>query len=148
MMVDPKLLRSFIDAIGDGDQSAGLALLDYLEENGVVQPLLTTLREALLAYAEGETDKLHLVRRVCDELTSPIELIDDDWYEAFQYADRPDAEPPGTSVSADGFTRGDVIEVIAKVNGENDDADWVGVFRLRDGRYAYLSAGCDYTGWD
>lgn len=42
----------------------------------------------------------------------------------------------------------DVVEVIAAVNGENDSADWVGVFKLKDGRYLVASGGCDYTGWD
>lgn len=42
----------------------------------------------------------------------------------------------------------DVDEVIALVNGQNDEASWVGVFRLYDGRYCALTAWCDYTGWD
>jgi hypothetical protein len=46
------------------------------------------------------------------------------------------------------FSRSDVIEILAAEDGENDGPDWVGVFRLRDGRYASVSAGCDYTGWD
>lgn len=38
--------------------------------------------------------------------------------------------------------------IIAAVNGANDESDWLGVFRLKDGRYAVCSGGCDYTGWD
>lgn len=38
--------------------------------------------------------------------------------------------------------------MIACVNGENDGQEWVGVFRFNDGRFAVVSAGCDYTGWD
>jgi hypothetical protein len=56
-----------------------------------------------------------------------------DWDEAFKYAD---------------FDREDVAEVLATEDGENDSDNWVGVFLLKDGRYAYLTAGCDYTGWD
>jgi len=41
----------------------------------------------------------------------------------------------------------DVTEILALVEGENDGADWVGVFKLADGRYLSISAGCDYTGW-
>lgn len=56
-----------------------------------------------------------------------------DWREAFKYSD--------------GFNMDDVAEIIASENGENDGASWVAVFALSDGRYAYLEAGCDYTGW-
>lgn len=54
----------------------------------------------------------------------------------------------GSTVAADPFQRIDVAEVIATSDGENDGASWIGVFRLNDGRFAFLSAGCDYTGWD
>lgn len=57
-----------------------------------------------------------------------------DWQEAFEYAEN--------------FTREDVAEVIHQHNGENDEEPWVAVFRLKDGRFAGLSAWCDYTGWD
>lgn len=32
--------------------------------------------------------------------------------------------------------------------GENDGDDWIAVVKLRDGRWAFISAGCCYTGWD
>jgi hypothetical protein len=48
---------------------------------------------------------------------------------------------------ADGFTLDDVAEVLGSVDGYNDGANWVAVMRLADGRYAYLTAWCDYTGW-
>lgn len=38
--------------------------------------------------------------------------------------------------------------VMASADGENDEANWLAIFKLADGRYAFLSAGCDYTGWD
>lgn len=41
-----------------------------------------------------------------------------------------------------------VTEVYAKDEGERDLENWVCVFKYEDGRYGYLSAGCDYTGWD
>lgn len=53
----------------------------------------------------------------------------------------------GSDVTAGPFTRSDVAEVIATRDGENDGANWLGVFRLSDGRFAFVSAGCDYTGW-
>lgn len=54
----------------------------------------------------------------------------------------------GWSGDASGFTRDDVAEILAIEDGENDGANWIGFFLLKDGRYAFLSAGCDYTGWD
>jgi hypothetical protein len=48
---------------------------------------------------------------------------------------------------AQGFTREDVAETLASQPGENDGRNWVAVMRLFDGRLAWLSAGCDYTGW-
>lgn len=54
----------------------------------------------------------------------------------------------GSTAPAHPFQRIDVAEVIATSDGENDGADWIGVFRLKDERFAFLTAGCDYTGWD
>ncbi len=83
-----------------------------------------------------------------------------DWGKAFECCGREptsedwtrDNEPevnavPGFTGSVDGFTREEVVEIIALVDGEHDDSDWLGVFRLADGRFACLRAGCDYTGW-
>lgn len=53
------------------------------------------------------------------------------------------AEP----VSTEPFDREDVAEIIAISDGEKDSENWLGVFRLKDGRYAMIDAGCDYTGW-
>jgi hypothetical protein len=71
---------------------------------------------------------------------------DYDWGEVFKYA-RPACPVPGSPASADPFTRGDVAEILGIANGDNDGPDWVGVFRLNDGRIAAVIAGCDYTGW-
>ena len=69
-----------------------------------------------------------------------------DWREAFKYADAPQPcagfDGPTTIAAID-----DVAEVVASDDGENDGPDWVGVFRLRDGRFLFLTAGCDFTGW-
>lgn len=46
------------------------------------------------------------------------------------------------------YKRSDVVEVIAMEDGENDGADWVGVFKMVDGMYLFVYGGCDYTGWD
>lgn len=55
---------------------------------------------------------------------------------------------PGEECDASPFGRLDVARVVATSDGENDGANWIGIFRLKDGRFAFLSAGCDYTGWD
>jgi len=85
------------------------------------------------------------------------DLDDYDWKEVFEYANPTVCEKGhthgpaaiiGDQVSTASFSREDVIRVIAMENGENDGDTWVGVFELRDGRFASIRAGCDYTGWD
>jgi len=71
-----------------------------------------------------------------------------DWehafYEANQRRDAVGEYPPSSA----GFTREDVADILYSDEGENDGAPWIGVFRLNDGRFLYVTAGCDYTGWD
>ncbi len=63
-----------------------------------------------------------------------LDVLDSyDWREAFTYAD---------------FNIGAVAEILGMREGENDGANWLMYGRLKDGQYFYLSAGCDYTGWD
>lgn len=56
--------------------------------------------------------------------------------------------PPGSLVNTSPASREDVDEIIAAVNGENDGDSWIGLFRLKDGRYLVATGWCDYTGWD
>lgn len=42
----------------------------------------------------------------------------------------------------------EVASILATSDGENDGANWLMVVELKDGRFSFLSAGCDYTGWD
>lgn len=51
-----------------------------------------------------------------------------------------DAQPP--------FTREDVVRVVALHEDPGDEWSGVAVVELRDGRFGYVSGGCDYTGWD
>lgn len=46
------------------------------------------------------------------------------------------------------FSADDIERVLAVWEGENDSDDWRWVLLLKDGRYAFLQGGCDYTGWD
>ena len=76
------------------------------------------------------------------------ELDDYDWKNAFEYACKPDECPVGHKMDTSGFTREDVMRIIYKKEGANEAEDWEIVCQLWDGRFAYLRAGCDYTGWD
>lgn len=82
------------------------------------------------------------------KIETTLEQMQDsyDWKEAFAYASP--MPVAGYSGHTEPFTRDDVAEVLASVDGENDERDWCAIFRLKDGRYAFLTAGCDYTGWD
>jgi hypothetical protein len=74
---------------------------------------------------------------------------DYDWVEAFK------ATPGGTVRGVLGYGGslaavdiGDVVDVVATSEGVNDETSWIGAFLLKDGRHLFLSAWCDYTGWD
>ncbi len=41
----------------------------------------------------------------------------------------------------------DIADIIACVPGESDGPDWHYLCRLKDGKFGYVHAGCDYTGW-
>lgn len=45
------------------------------------------------------------------------------------------------------FSRDDVTVIYAIVEGTNDEEEWLLLGKAK-GLYFYLSAGCDYTGWD
>ena len=74
-----------------------------------------------------------------------------DWRYVFAYADggqsSPSFVPPTPDKVAAPFDRLSVAEVLASVEGENDGPEWAAILRLHDGRFAYVEAGCDYTGW-
>lgn len=55
---------------------------------------------------------------------------------------------PKDDVPLDPVFREDVIRIHAIVDGIGDEQDWIGLFKLKDGRFATVVAGCDYTGWD
>lgn len=87
----------------------------------------------------------------------PVEIsLDDlkksyDWIEVFGEGDGGNTTRDVESydgTSRDEVCLADVVEVIAAVNGENDEANWAGVFLLKDGRFLAAVGYCDYTGWD
>jgi hypothetical protein len=69
----------------------------------------------------------------------PTVLDTPDWEAAFLFA--AEAQPvPGSACPAGGFTRADVEDVLFLEEGETGGPAWIGLFHLRDGRYAYLAA--------
>jgi hypothetical protein len=84
------------------------------------------------------------------------------WLEVFKYAGTSAGEysdppsPPenvktgaviGVHVDVSPFGIHDIKELLGSVEGDNDGPDWVAVMELKDGRFACVRAGCDYTGW-
>jgi hypothetical protein len=47
-----------------------------------------------------------------------------------------------------GFKVDDIELVKAVIVGEHDGPNWHWLLQLKDGSVAYLTGGCDYTGWD
>lgn len=88
------------------------------------------------------------------EITLDDLINDSNWAEVFADKNSGNVDksteplPPDSDVNTLPASRGDVTEIVAAVNGDNDGPDWVGVFLLKDGRYLVASGGCDYTGWD
>jgi len=71
--------------------------------------------------------------------------------QAFEVAARDDKgnanRAIGSTCSNAPFTPADVKFTINYVEGKNDEAHWLWVGLLIDGRWAFVDAGCDYTGW-
>lgn len=42
---------------------------------------------------------------------------------------------------------GEIVEVLAHIDGQNDGPNWHWIVMLDSGQFAYLTGGCDYTGW-
>lgn len=93
-----------------------------------------------------------------EELVSMVidpRLDDHNWNEAFAFAGKdrgcntgkPETALPGSNVSTEPFGRIDVEEIIGMEEGVPDEGNWKIAGRLHDGRWFYLDAGCDYTGW-
>lgn len=88
------------------------------------------------------------------------ELDDYAWGEVFGCAGEPGhqnfvmplvAVPPGDARWGQQempITREDVAKIIGTREGENDGRPWLIVGRTTDGRFFFISAWCDYTGWD
>jgi hypothetical protein len=89
----------------------------------------------------------------------PAEIGTADWGECFRFAARPALACPHVAGHArpdeacafaaplEPFGPEEVAEVLALCEGSPQKSDWLGVFRLRDGRFACLRARCCGAGW-
>ena len=71
---------------------------------------------------------------------------DYNWVEVFKYAN-PEKCVDDEDISTESFTMDDISEIKALVDGQNDQDDWIAIFKLKDGRFAFIVAWCDFTGW-
>lgn len=71
-----------------------------------------------------------------------------DWRNAFDCAYRDGGRGiVGYTGSTAVCTLDDVQEVLAHSDGDNDGPNWIAALRLKDGRFVFLSAWCDATGF-
>lgn len=73
---------------------------------------------------------------------------DGNWKQAMEVASSAVGAVLGYTGSVEFNGWGEIDTVIASDDGCNDGPNWIALFQLHDGRYLFLSAGCDYTGWD
>jgi hypothetical protein len=88
------------------------------------------------------------------------ELDDYDWGKVFECSggegsaldtnNDADVRPahPDEIVSLDSFGREDVETIFGIYEGIADEKEWECCGQLKDGRFFFIIAGCDYTGWD
>jgi hypothetical protein len=78
----------------------------------------------------------------------PFFKDDYDWYRALIVSDIRPADPTDQTISLASFCTAEIASILVSVEGENDGDYWMMIGTLKDGRWFFLSAGCDYTGWD
>jgi hypothetical protein len=72
------------------------------------------------------------------EIKNRIHDVDYDLEAALEY--NPDPDDP--------LKASDILGEHAVIYGENDGYAWHWLVELKDGRFAYITGDCDYTGWD
>lgn len=70
-----------------------------------------------------------------------------DWQEAFLCGMRDLRCIPNDNTPQNAFDREDVKTILGIYEGQNDGESWRIYGQLNDGRFFYLEAWCDYTGW-
>ena len=121
---------------------------------------LKAARDILLKSAESGVPLLELKKEELDFLRKALvherpygdtEYFDtyDDWKYVLDYCKR-EVYPTvaDENVPSNGFGIFDVEKVYARSAGCNDALDWLLFGKLKDGRYFYAEAWCDYTGWE
>jgi hypothetical protein len=76
---------------------------------------------------------------------------DYDWQHAFYEAASQIGDADGDGTSLERFAIDEVTAVLALSEGEGEGPSWLAIVKLGGAagtRYAYIEAGCDYTGWD
>lgn len=80
---------------------------------------------------------LHQLRRRGETIKQPEQvskfLEGYAWYDVFKEA---------------GHNIDDVFHIIAYEEGENDVSNWTMVYVSNEGSFGYVTAGCDFTGFD
>lgn len=79
-----------------------------------------------------------------------LDLHNFDWQEVFEYASikkTPVAVVGDTEVSTNPFTIKDIKKIFGWADGQNDGDNWIVIGQLKDKRFFFISAGCDFTGW-
>lgn len=106
---------------------------------------LNNLREAF-----GYTSPMGVLLHSIDTQTDRLETIQEvsNWLNAFGEGTQSPRSVLSSKVSLEKFTAMDVVHVYAMQKGEKDGSNWICAGRLKDRRFFFLSAGCDYTGWD
>jgi hypothetical protein len=61
---------------------------------------------------------------------------------------KPNPAIPGLKIDCSLIHREDIIEILGIHEGKHDEDPWRIYGKLKDNRYFYLEAWCDYTGWD
>lgn len=120
------------------------ACYNYYSDVPIRHEVLKAIREALEVRVPPniETTKWNAL--------AVSKMLDNgDWYEAFRYADGSNTipAPPHSDISLEGFTDKDVVLIKHIQEGEPEEKPWKCIGQLKDGRWFYLEAGCDYTGW-
>lgn len=80
---------------------------------------------------------------------SPKFLFDDyNWGEVFNFSGNARCADPNKEYNLSGFGVEDVRFVFFEDAGCNDGESWIIAGQLKDERYFFIDAWCDYTGWD
>lgn len=139
-------------------------------DTGITATVRVSKRTVWVSFPRGVTavrrieggSLLHEAERIAERLRvsyhrTPELYENSDWQYVFEYSSGRDESGNGgqtpehvlvNECDTAPFDTEDVARVLHMAEGDNDGEPWVIVVRLRDGRFGYIKAGCDYTGWD